>query len=98
MLFLGGVSGANPKTGSFDSTDVSLQAEQALENINNELKQSGSSLAKIIKATIRLVDVNDSNQVDEVLQKYFPQERPVGTIIQVPLLAGKVEIEVIAME
>jgi len=97
MVYLGGISGANPETGSFDS-DVSLQAEQALENINNELKQSGSSLAKIIKATIRLADVNDSNQVDEVLQKYFPQERPVGTIIQVPLLAGKVEIEVIALE
>ncbi len=89
----------NPQTGKIVGDTAAEQAVQVLENIRALLEDAGSSLAKVVHATIYLSDIGNFAAVNEVYARYFPTDAPARSTMEVSALPRdvKVEIEVTAL-
>ncbi len=76
-----------------------MQAEVALENLRAIVEAAGSSLAKVVKTTIYLKDLNDFAKVNEIYGKYFSSVPPARSTVEVAGLPmeASVEIDLIAL-
>jgi 2-iminobutanoate/2-iminopropanoate deaminase len=99
LVFTAGQLGMDPTTGKLVEGGVQAQARQALLNLQAVLKAAGTSLDRAVKVTVFLDDINDFKAVNEVYAKFFTQDPPARSAVQVAALplGGLVEIEAIAL-
>ena len=99
MVFTAGQLGIDPATGEFAGADITAQTQQAMENLQAVLRAAGSELKQIVKTTIYVTDLADFKTVNAVYGKFFAQQPPARSTVQVAALplGGLVEIEAIAM-
>ena len=101
FIFASGQIPVDPATGMIDGTDTVTQAKRCFENIRAVLDEAGSSMDKIVKATVFLADMNDFAAVNAVYADAFAgcQILPARSAVQVARLPKdvRVEIEVIAV-
>jgi 2-iminobutanoate/2-iminopropanoate deaminase len=98
LVFVAGQSGRDPVT-DFVSDDVEVQTEQCLKNVATILEAAGSSLSKVIRCGVFLIDMNDFKKMNGVYARMFGEHRPARTTVAVSELPGpglKVEIDAIA--
>jgi 2-iminobutanoate/2-iminopropanoate deaminase len=97
-IFASGQLGMDPKTGKLVAGGIEAETRQVCENLKAVLEAGGSSLAKVVKVTIYLVDLGELMAMNEVFSSYFPKDPPARTTFQAAaLVAGaRVEIEAIA--
>ncbi|GAB3620532.1 RidA family protein [Glutamicibacter endophyticus] len=67
--------------------DVVAQTEQAMANIDMLLKESGSSLADIVKVTVYIIDPRYREDVYRTMGRWLKGVYPVSTGIVVQALA-----------
>jgi reactive intermediate/imine deaminase len=98
LLFLSGQLGRDPKTGKLVEGGIEAETRQCLENIKSTLEKYGSSMDRVIKATVMLADIADWAKMNSIYVTYFPKNKPARSAFGVSGLAGgaRVEIEVIA--
>lgn len=98
LVFVSGQLGIDRKSGALAGPDAAAQAKKAMEHIEAILDAAGSSLARIVKTTIYMVDLGEFGAVNEVYGKFFPVEPPARSTVQVSALpkGARVEIEAIA--
>ncbi|MDR3281040.1 MAG: RidA family protein [Synergistaceae bacterium] len=98
FLYCSGQLGINPKTGAMAGPDVISQAVMALENIKALLASQGLSLDNVVKTLVFLTDIGNFKAVNEEYAKYFRDDPPARSCVEVSSLplGGAVEIEVIA--
>lgn len=99
LVFVSGQSGRNPQSDDV-SEDVEIQTEQCLKNIATILEAAGSSLSKVIRCGVFLVDMNDFKKMNVVYARVFGDHRPARTTVGVSGLPGpglKVEIDAVAL-
>ena len=80
--------------------DVAAQAEQAMANIDQLLREAGSALRDIVKVTVYLVDPRYREPVYRVMGRWLNGVYPVSTGLIVSALARPewlVEIDAIAV-
>ena len=100
LVFLSGQIPIDPKTGEFVAGGASEQTRQNILNIKNVLEEAGSSLEKVVKATVFLKDLNDFAAMNAVYKEFFDEKiAPARSTIQVAKLPkdALVEIEVVAI-
>lgn len=99
FVFCSGQLGMDPATGGMVSGGAAEQASQALKNVAAVLAAGGSSLDKVVKTTLFLVDMADFASVNEVYAAAFGTARPARSCVAVAALprGAKVEIDVIAL-
>lgn len=99
LVFSAGQIGLDPRSGQLVAGGVAAQTERAMENLKAILAAAGSSLDKVLKVTIFLADIDDFAVVNEIYGRYFTEEPPVRSALQVAALpkGARVEIECIAM-
>ena len=97
-IFASGQLGFDPKTGKLVEGGIEAETRQVCENLKAVLEAGGSSLAKVVKVTIYLVDLGELMAMNQVFSSYFPKDPPARTTFQAAaLVAGaRVEIEAIA--
>ena len=66
----------DPATGEVVGDDAATQAEGALRNLQAVLEAAGSSLDKVVKCNVFLVDMGEFAQVNEVYARYFKGDAP----------------------
>ena len=59
FLFASGQIPIIPETGMIAEGDITVQAEQALKNVGEILKEAGGSYDNVVKTTCFLADMND---------------------------------------
>ncbi len=99
LVYTAGQIPLDPVSGQMVGTNAGEQAQQVLKNLKAVLESAGSSLAKAIKTTVFLKDLNDFNAMNEVYAKYFDAATaPARSTIQVVRLPkdSLVEIEAVA--
>jgi 2-iminobutanoate/2-iminopropanoate deaminase len=87
------------RLGSMVSGGIKQQTQQVLENIKSVLEAGGSSMDRVVKATVFLKDLNDFGGMNEIYGQYFKVETaPARSTIQVARIPkdSLVEIEVVA--
>ena len=99
LVFTAGQVALDPQTGKMVEGDVTAQAEQVLKNLTAVLQAAGSSLDRVVKATVFLADMNDYAAVNAVYGRYLGSEPPARSAVQVAglPLGARVEIELIAI-
>jgi 2-iminobutanoate/2-iminopropanoate deaminase len=86
-----------PDGGQIVGSSITEQTEQVIKNLAAVLEAAGSSLAKVVKTTCFLADMNDFAAFNEVYAKYFIAKPARSTVAvrQLPKSA-LVEIETAA--
>lgn len=98
LVFVAGQLGVSLETGELVGPGIEEQTDQALRNLGAILEAAGSSLDKLLKTTIFLVDLADFPKMNEVYARHVGDRPPArSTIGTAQLPAGaRVEIEAIA--
>ncbi len=99
FVFTSGQIPLDPTTGAFPD-GITAQTKQSLTNVKAILEQAGTSLDKVIKATVFLSDMNHFAEMNAVYSEFFgttnPPARSAVEVAKLPKDA-LVEIEVIAL-
>jgi 2-iminobutanoate/2-iminopropanoate deaminase len=98
LLFCSGQIPIDPKDGQLVSGDIKAQTERALQNVKAILDDQKLTFANVVKSTVFLTDLADFAGMNETYAKYFPENAPARSTVQVAALpkGAQVEIEVIA--
>lgn len=98
FIFLSGMVSIDPNSGEMKQGTVVSETQQILENMGHLLESSGSSLKSVVKTTVFLYDMRELLNVNNVFQKFFPENPPARTVCGASLSFGfKVEIECVAI-
>jgi 2-iminobutanoate/2-iminopropanoate deaminase len=98
MLYVSGQVAVDRATGRFTGGDTVAQTHQVIKNVEQVLAAGGSSLAKVIKVTAYLADIEEFAAFNDVYRTYFSSEPPARTTIQARLIPPyTVEIDAIAI-
>ncbi len=75
------------------------QTRQTLENVRAILEAAGTSLDKVVKTTVFMVDLKDFAAMNEVYGSFFGATPPARSTVQVAALplGALVEIETVAL-
>jgi 2-iminobutanoate/2-iminopropanoate deaminase len=98
FIFCSGQIPLDPKTGEMVLTDIKVQAELVMKNIEALLQTANLGFANVVKTTIYLTNMADFAAVNEVYGRYFKQNPPARSTVAVAALpkGANVEIEVLA--
>ena len=99
FVFASGQIPIDPATGQFVEGGIVEQTEQVLRNISNLLEAAGTSLARVVKTTVFLADMNDFAAMNDAYARFFSAEPPARSTVQAARLPrdARVEIEVVAL-
>lgn len=99
LIFTSGVTARDPKTRQFIGGKIERQTERVILNLKAILEAAGSSLEKVVKVTVFLTDIRDFEGMNKVYCKFFPEDPPARSTVEVSKLAidARVEIEMIAL-
>jgi 2-iminobutanoate/2-iminopropanoate deaminase len=86
------------KDGNLVIGDIKVQTDRVLQNVKTILEDQGLNFGNVVKSTVFLTNLADFAGMNEVYAKYFTDNFPARSTIQVAALpkAAIVEIEVIA--
>ena len=98
LVFVSGTGPFEPETGKVKGDTIQEQTRQCLTNISAILKGAGSSMDKIVSATIILLEEEDFSGLNEEWLKWFPLDPPArqGAKMPVRIPGMKISIAVIA--
>jgi 2-iminobutanoate/2-iminopropanoate deaminase len=98
LVFVSGTAPADPATGALVGDTIQEQTRQCLRNIQAILEAAGSSLDKIVSATVILADEGDFAGLNEEWLRWFPSNPPArqGAKLPVRIPGLKVSIAAIA--
>jgi 2-iminobutanoate/2-iminopropanoate deaminase len=98
LVFVSGQIPLDPATGQLVGGDITVQTERVLKNLAALLEAAGSSLARVLKTTVYLRDLEDFGQMNVVYAKFLGEAPPARSTVQVARLPrdAAVEIDLIA--
>jgi 2-iminobutanoate/2-iminopropanoate deaminase len=99
LLFVSGQIPLDPGSGAMVEGDIAAQTRQVFRNLTGILEAAGSSLDRVVRATVFLADMNDFAAMNEVYASHFSTPAPARSTIQAARLPrdARVEIDVIAI-
>ena len=98
LVFVSGTGPFDPATGKIRGETIQEQTRQCLQNISAILEAAGSSLDRIVSATVILLEESDFAGMNEEWIKWFPENPPArqGAKLPVRMPGLKVSIAAIA--
>ena len=98
LVFVSGQVAIDPAANEPIGGGIEGQTERTLENVKAILEEAGSSLDKVLKASIFLADFADFPAMNEVYGRYMGDTPPARATVQVAGLPSgvRIEIEVLA--
>lgn len=76
LVFLSGIVGIEPNTGSLAGNTIQAQTRQALANCEAILRADGAGLDDVVEVGVLLTDPADFAGLNEEYLRWFPSEPP----------------------
>ena len=88
----------DPSTGQMVQGEIEDETRQVLSNLRGVLDAAGSSLDRVVRATVYLADLSDFERVNAVYAESFGEQPPARVCIEACGLpkGARVEIDAIA--
>jgi 2-iminobutanoate/2-iminopropanoate deaminase len=98
LVFVSGQLSLRPDHAEIVGDTIQEQTEQVFRNLKAILEAAGSSLDKLVKTTVFLVDLDDFQGMNEVYARHVGDKPPARATVEISALpsGAKVEIEAIA--
>lgn len=92
-VFVAGTTGFDYRTMTID-TDVAVQCDQALRNIEEALQEAGAAMADLVRVRYILPDAADFPACWPVLRRWLETIRPAATMLEAGLADPRMRIEI----
>ena len=98
LVFVSGTGPQDPVTGKIAGETIQEQTRQCLKNVSAILQAAGTSLDRIVSATVIILEETDFAGMNEEWLKWFPKNPPArqGAKLPVRIPGLRVSIAVIA--
>ena len=97
LMYLSGQGPIDPLTNQVIHGTIEQETELALENIRIILEEAGSLLNNVLQVTAYLLNMREYGRFNEVYRRYFPEDPPARTCIQVARLPFDIRVEIDAI-
>lgn len=99
FIFVSGQISVDPATQKLIEGGVAPQTEQVIKNLEAILVAAGSSLEKVVRTGVYLKNMSEFAAMNDVYERFFPQNAPARSTVEVARLPKDVliEIDVIAL-
>jgi len=97
LVFVSGTAPADPATGQLVGVTIQEQTRQCLTNIAAILEAAGTSLDKIVSATVVLADEDDFAGMNEEWVRWFPSEPPARQGAKLPARIPGLKVSIAAI-
>lgn len=97
LLFISGQLPINPETGALVEEGIEERAHQCLQNLKAIAEAAETDLARAVKLTVFLTNMEDFAQVNKVYAQYFNATLPARAAVQVAALPKNADIEIEAI-
>jgi 2-iminobutanoate/2-iminopropanoate deaminase len=98
LIYVSGQGPLDPQTNTVKLGTIEEESELTLKNLRIILEEAGSSLDRVLKITVFLLDMEEYGRFNEVYKRYFQKDLPARTCIQAGGLpmGFRVEVDAIA--
>jgi 2-iminobutanoate/2-iminopropanoate deaminase len=97
LVFVSGTAPADPVTGAIVGSTIQEQTRQCLTNIAAILEAAGSSLDKIVSATVVLAEEDDFAGMNEEWLRWFPADPPARQGAKLPVRVPGLKVSIAAI-
>ena len=97
FLFISGQIPINPDTNETVNGQIEDQTMQVISNIKAILESAGMGLGDVVKTTLYLKRLEDFDNVNNVYKRYFADNPPARSTVEVSRLPRDADIEIDAI-
>jgi 2-iminobutanoate/2-iminopropanoate deaminase len=97
LIFVSGTGPHDPATGVIQGATIQEQTRQCLDNIAAILAQAGSSIERIVSATVILAEEEDFPGMNEEWLRWFPADPPARQGAKLPVRVPGFKISIAAI-
>jgi 2-iminobutanoate/2-iminopropanoate deaminase len=97
LVFVSGTSPHDPATGKLVGETIQEQTRQCLKNVSAVLKAAGSSLDRVVSATVILLEETDFAGMNEEWIKWFPVDPPARQGAKLPVRIPGMRVSIAAI-
>lgn len=97
LVFVSGTAPIDPATGAIAGATIQEQTRQCLTNIRAILEAAGSSLDKVVSATVILAEEDDFAGMNEEWVRWFPVDPPARQGARLPVRMPGLRISIAAI-
>jgi len=97
LIFVSGTGPHDAATGKLIGETIQEQTRQCLTNIAAILESAGSSLEKLVSATVILADEQDFQGMNEEWLKWFPVDPPARQGAKLPVKVPGLRVSIAAI-
>ena len=97
LVFVSGTAPADPATGAIVGDTIQEQTRQCLINVTAILEAAGSSLDKMVSATVVLAEENDFAGMNEEWVRWFPSDPPARQGAKLPARIPGLKVSIAAI-
>jgi 2-iminobutanoate/2-iminopropanoate deaminase len=94
FVFVSGLPPIDQRTGQIAIGDIRQQTRIVLDNVKATLEAAGSSMDKVVKATVLISNCAYFDEVNDIYRTYFPHDPPARTFVTVGSWPWKFDIEI----
>ena len=97
LVFVSGTAPADPATGALVGETIEEQTRQCLTNLAAILEAAGSSLDKLVSATVVLADEDDFAGMNAEWVRWFPSDPPARQGAKLPARIPGLKVSIAAV-
>ena len=100
MVFCSGQIGLDPASGALVEGGIEFETRRVLQNLGEVLAGAGLDFVDVVKTTIFMIDLAESEIVNRVYGEHFVPPYPARSTVQVAALPrnARIEIDAIALQ
>ena len=97
LVFVSGTAPTDPATNTIQGTTIQEQTRQCLTNIAAILEEAGSSMDKLVSATVVLAEEDDFAGMNEEWMRWFPSNPPARQGAKLPVRSPGLKVSIAAI-